>query len=44
MPKIYGELDKSETVFVSWGSTKGIVLQAQKLLKTKGTGFCFYSF
>lgn len=35
-PKIYGDLDKSETIFVSWGSTKGIVLQSQKLLKAKG--------
>ncbi len=35
MPKVYGDIDKSETVFVSWGSTKGIVLQAQKLLKEK---------
>ncbi|MEK7109979.1 MAG: 2-oxoacid:acceptor oxidoreductase subunit alpha [Patescibacteria group bacterium] len=44
MPKIYGEIDKSETVFVSWGSTKGIVLQAQKLLKTKGTDSAFIHF
>ncbi|MEK7597399.1 MAG: 2-oxoacid:acceptor oxidoreductase subunit alpha [Patescibacteria group bacterium] len=44
MPKIYGEIDKSETVFVSWGSTKGIVLQAQKLLKTKGIDSAFIHF
>ncbi|MFA5769947.1 MAG: 2-oxoacid:acceptor oxidoreductase subunit alpha [Patescibacteria group bacterium] len=36
MPKVYGELEKSEMVFVSWGSTKGIILQAQKLLTAKG--------
>ncbi|MFA6533130.1 MAG: 2-oxoacid:acceptor oxidoreductase subunit alpha [Patescibacteria group bacterium] len=43
-PKIYGDLDKSEIVFVSWGSTKGIVLQAQKLLKSKGTNSAFIHF
>lgn len=44
MPKVYGDLDKSETVFVSWGSTKGIVLQAQRLLKDKGTNSSFIHF
>ncbi|MEK9169601.1 MAG: 2-oxoacid:acceptor oxidoreductase subunit alpha [Patescibacteria group bacterium] len=44
MPKIYGDLEKSETVFVSWGSTKGIVLQAQKLLKDKKTDSTFIHF
>ncbi|MEK7522833.1 MAG: transketolase C-terminal domain-containing protein, partial [Patescibacteria group bacterium] len=31
-------------VFVSWGSTKGIVLQAQKLLKDKKTDSTFIHF
>jgi 2-oxoglutarate ferredoxin oxidoreductase subunit alpha len=44
MPKIYGDLIKSETVFVSWGSTKGVVLQAQKLLKAKGIDSSFIHF
>ena len=44
MPKVYGNLEKSEAVFVSWGSTKGIVLQAQKLLKTKGIDSAFIHF
>lgn len=44
MPKVYGEIDKSKTVFVSWGSTKGIVLQAQKLLKAKGVNSAFIHF
>lgn len=44
MPKIYGDMEKSETVFVSWGSTKGIVLQAQKLLKSKGVDSAFIHF
>jgi len=33
MPKIYGDIDKAEVVFVCWGSTKGVVLEAQKSLK-----------
>ena len=44
MPKVYGDLKKSETVFISWGSTKGIVLQAQKLLKAKGVDSAFIHF
>lgn len=35
LPVVYGDLEGSETVFVSWGSTKGIVMQAQKLLTDK---------
>ena len=44
LPKIYGDIEKSETVFVSWGSTKGIVLQAQKLLKDKGVESAYIHF
>ena len=44
LPKVYGDLEKSETVFVSWGSTKGIIMQAQKLLKAKGTDSAFIHF
>ena len=44
MPVVYGDLKKSKTVFVSWGSTKGIVLQAQKLLKIKGIDSGFIHF
>jgi 2-oxoglutarate ferredoxin oxidoreductase subunit alpha len=44
MPKIYGDLEKAETVFISWGSTKGIVLQAQQLLKAKGRDLVFIHF
>lgn len=44
MPIVYGDFKKSETVFVSWGSTKGIVLQAQKLLKIKGIDSVFIHF
>jgi len=44
MPKVYGDLEKSETVFVSWGSTKGVVLQAKKLLSEKGLSSAFIHF
>jgi 2-oxoglutarate ferredoxin oxidoreductase subunit alpha len=44
MPKVYGDLERSEIVFVSWGSTKGIVLQSQKLLEAKGTNSAFIHF
>lgn len=44
LPKVYGDLEKSEIVFVSWGSNKGAVLQAQKLLSKKGTSSAFIHF
>jgi 2-oxoglutarate ferredoxin oxidoreductase subunit alpha len=44
MPKVYGDLEKSKIVFVSWGSNKGAVLQAQKLLSEKGTSSAFIHF
>lgn len=44
MPNIYGDLAKSEIVFVSWGSNKGAIMQAQKLLEEKGTSSCFIHF
>lgn len=36
LPRIYGDIDKAETVFVSWGSTKGLILEAINMLTTKG--------
>jgi len=42
-PKFYGN-EKAEIVFISWGSTKGIVLEAQKRLKEKGIETGFYHF
>ena len=36
MPKIYGDINKADVVFVCWGSTKGAVLEAQKILLKKG--------
>jgi len=43
LPKFYGN-EKAEIVFISWGSTKGIVLEAQKILKEKGIETGFYHF
>lgn len=36
LPAVYGDLGKAETVFVSWGSTKGPLLEAQRLLSQTG--------
>lgn len=36
LPKVYGNIDKAKLVFVSWGSVKGSILEAQKRLKEKG--------
>jgi len=44
LPTVYGDLEKSEIVFVSWGSTKGIVMQAQKLLLDKKVNSAFIHF
>jgi 2-oxoglutarate ferredoxin oxidoreductase subunit alpha len=43
-PKVFGELEKSKTVFVAWGSMKGPILEAQKILKERGTETAFLSF
>ncbi len=44
MPTVYDDLEGSEIVFVSWGSTKGIVMQAQKLLLDKKVNSAFVHF
>ncbi len=43
-PKIYGDLHSAEIVFVSWGGNKGIILEAQKNLSTKGYSTAFMHF
>ncbi len=43
-PKVYGDLNATEIVFVSWGSTKGVILSAQKLLAKKGVKTSFIHF
>ena len=44
MPTIYGDLEKSKLVFVSWGSCKGPILEAQILLKEKKIKSSFIHF
>jgi 2-oxoglutarate ferredoxin oxidoreductase subunit alpha len=34
-PQVYGNVNEAEMVFVSWGSTKGVLLETQKILKEK---------
>lgn len=43
LPKFYGEKEAS-IIFVSWGSNKGVILEAQKRLKEKGIQTGFYHF
>ncbi|MEO6509331.1 MAG: transketolase C-terminal domain-containing protein, partial [Patescibacteria group bacterium] len=43
-PQVFGNLDESHTVFVSWGGIKGAVLEAQKLLSKKGLETAFIHF
>lgn len=45
-PKIFGNLEASELVFVSWGSNKGAILEAQNILAEKGikTAFLHFSY
>ncbi len=43
LPKIYGGIDKADVVFVCWGSTKGVIIEAQKiLLKKSRTSACIH--
>ncbi len=44
MPEIFGDINKSEIVFVSWGSNKGAILEAQKKLTHKGFKTAFIHF
>ncbi len=41
---IYGEIEKSQIIFVSWGSTKGAILETQKILADKGILTTFIHF
>jgi 2-oxoglutarate ferredoxin oxidoreductase subunit alpha len=44
LPKIYGDFEQAEVVFVSWGSTKTAILEAQNLLKDQGKTSAFIHF
>jgi 2-oxoglutarate ferredoxin oxidoreductase subunit alpha len=43
-PKVYGDMDSAETVFVSWGSNKGAILEAQRQLTEQGKKTAFIHF
>ncbi len=43
-PKIYGDFNRAETIFVSWGSTKGPILEAMNMLKEQATESAFIHF
>ena len=44
LPTVFGDLDKADTVFVSWGTNKGAILEAMKDLKEKGTETAYIHF
>ncbi len=43
-PKVFGDLEKAKTVFVSWGTNKGAILHAQELLKQSNTETAYIHF
>jgi 2-oxoglutarate ferredoxin oxidoreductase subunit alpha len=43
-PKVLGDLKKADIIFVSWGSTKGVILEAQKILEKQGRKIAFIRF
>ncbi len=43
LPNYYGNKD-ADLIFISWGSTKGVILETQKILKDKNIKTGFYHF
>src|SRR3989338_2161366 len=43
-PKIFGDMNSAEIVFVSWGSTKGPILEAQKMLASQRKNTAYIHF
>ena len=44
LPRIYGDLGKAETVFVGWGSTKGVALETIKQKQLQGRKAAYIHF
>ncbi len=44
LPKIYGNFNQAKIVFVSWGSTKGSIIEAQTILKKQNIKTAFIHF
>lgn len=43
-PQVFGEIESSETVFVSWGSNKGPIREAQKILSRQNRATTYLHF
>src|SRR3989344_86793 len=43
-PKVFGNIETSQTIFVSWGTTKGPILEAQAILRGMGIETAFIHF
>lgn len=43
-PRIFGDAAAAQTIFVSWGSNKGPILEAQKMLKLNGKETAYMHF
>lgn len=44
LPKIYGDVKTAQTIFVGWGSTKGVALEAIKQAKVQGKEIAYIHF
>jgi 2-oxoglutarate ferredoxin oxidoreductase subunit alpha len=44
LPMIYGDLKAAQTIFVGWGSTKGVALETIKQAKTQGKEIAYIHF
>jgi len=43
-PKVFGNIETAQTIFVSWGTTKGPILEAQAILRGMGIETAFIHF
>lgn len=43
-PKIYGDVEKADTVLISWGANKGVILAAQETLKNQSKEVAYLHF
>lgn len=43
-PSVFGDLKKSDIVLISWGGNKGVVMEAQKVLKQQGIKTAYIHF
>lgn len=43
-PKVFGDLEKADTVLVSWGANKGVILKAQQVLAGQSKNIAYLHF